>query len=117
LENRAEEYGVGVSQLPVGIARMDVLLQGRAEIALRSLDPPERESVHAALEVLEKTDLSALKSSRKLHALQPFSPERLYSFRVNKMLRLILSARLSEWIVEDIVNYDRLSRLLPATQR
>jgi hypothetical protein len=96
---------------------MNVLLEGRAEIALRSLDPPERQSVQAALEVLEHADLGALKSSGKLHAMKLSSPERLYSFRVNKMLRLILSERLSQWIVEDIVNHDRLARLLPATAR
>jgi mRNA-degrading endonuclease RelE of RelBE toxin-antitoxin system len=36
---------------------MNVQLQDRAEVALRSLDPPEREKIRAALRELERTDL------------------------------------------------------------
>jgi mRNA-degrading endonuclease RelE of RelBE toxin-antitoxin system len=90
---------------------MNVRLQDRAEVALRSLDPPQQEKVHAAIQVLERNDLGKLKGSQKLRALKLASQERLYSFRVNNMLRLILSASPSQWIVEDIMQHDRLARL------
>jgi|CZKJ01.1.fsa_nt_gi mRNA-degrading endonuclease RelE of RelBE toxin-antitoxin system len=90
---------------------MNVRLQDRAEVALRSLDPPEQEKVHAAIQVLERNDLGKLRGSQKLRALKLASQERLYSFRVNNMLRLILSASPSQWIVEDIMQHDRLARL------
>ncbi|MFZ0773133.1 MAG: hypothetical protein WCA49_17655 [Candidatus Sulfotelmatobacter sp.] len=96
---------------------MNVQLEGRAEIALRSLDPQEREKVHAALQVLQKTDPGKLKGSQKLRALKLASQEKLYSFRVNKILRLILSAGPSQWTVEDIMAQDRLARFLPASGR
>jgi hypothetical protein len=96
---------------------MNVQLEGRAEIALRSLDPPERDKVRAALQVLEKTDLSKLKGSQKLQALKLASQAKLYSFRVDKILRLIVSASPSQWTVEDIMHHDRLARLLPANGR
>ena len=78
---------------------------------MRSLDPPEQEKVHAAIQVLERNDLGKLRGSQKLRALKLASQERLYSFRVNNMLRLILSASPSQWIVEDIMQHDRLARL------
>ena len=90
---------------------MNVRLQDSAEVALRSLDPPEQEKVHAAIQVLERNDLGKLRGSQKLRALKLASQERLYSFRVNNMLRLILSASPSQWIVEDIMQHDRLARL------
>jgi mRNA-degrading endonuclease RelE of RelBE toxin-antitoxin system len=90
---------------------MNVRLQDRAEVALRSLDPPQQEKVHAAIQVLERNDLGKLKGSQKLRALKLASQERLHSFRVNNMLRLILSASPSQWIVEDIMQHDRLARL------
>ncbi len=96
---------------------MNVQLEDRAEIALRSLDPPERRQVEQAIQVLEKTDLSALNGSQKLKALKLPSTEKLYSFRASKMLRLILSAHPSQWIIEDIMGHDRLSRLLHSAER
>lgn len=96
---------------------MNVQFEGRAEIALRSLDPPGREKVQAAIQVLKKTDLGKLKGSQKLRALKLASQEKLYSFRVDKILRLILSASPSQWTVEDIMHHDRLARLLPANGR
>jgi plasmid maintenance system killer protein len=93
-----------------------VQLEGRAEIALRSLDQPEQEKVQAALQVPDKTDLGKLMGSQRLRALKVASQETLYSFRVNKILRLILSASPSQWVVEDIMQRDRLARLLPASE-
>jgi hypothetical protein len=95
---------------------MNVQLEGRAEIALRSLDQPEQEKVQAALQVLEKTDLGELMGSQRPRAMKVAPQETLHSFRVNKTLRLILSASPSQWVVEDIMQRDRLARLLPASE-
>lgn len=99
------------------VIRMNVHLQDRAEVALRSLDPPEREKVDAALRMLKETDLDGLRGSQKLRALKLASQEKLYSFRASNILRLIVSYRPSKWVVEDIMERDRLARLLPANGR
>lgn len=91
---------------------MKVLIQRRAEIALRSLDPPERRKVEEALRWLESTDPSALNASPKLQKLKLASPRLLYSLRVGNRLRVILSFNPTEWTVEDIVDHDRLVRLI-----
>jgi len=97
---------------------MNVQLQDRAEVALRSLDPPEREKIRAALLELEKTDLANGASTRKLRALKLASQAKLYSFSVGRILRLVLSHRPSEWVVEDIMLRDGLARfLLPNGRR
>jgi plasmid maintenance system killer protein len=93
---------------------MNVLLKGRAEITLRSLDQHERQRVHVALHALESTVPGELIRSRpwNIHVLKLASSEQFYSFRVSKTLRLVLSARSSQWIVEDIVHQDRLAEFL-----
>lgn len=99
---------------------MSVLLSSRAEIALRSLDPPERERVHKAILSLQKASESGklIKSHHwRLTLLKLPSPEKFYSFRVGKTLRLILSSHKSQWIVEDIIDHDRLARLLPGSEQ
>lgn len=96
---------------------MNVLIQRRAEIALRSLDPQEQKKVQAALGVLETTNLGEVPSSHRLRVLKFTSPEKLYTFRVNNELRLILSASESRWIVEDIMAHDRFARLFHTGDR
>jgi|SRR4051794_18704470 hypothetical protein len=99
---------------------MSVLLRNRVEIALRSLNQPEREKVYKAILSLEKASNSGELIKRhhwRLNLLKLPSKEKLYSFRVGKTLRLILSSRKSQWIVEDIINHDRLARLLPASEK
>ena len=97
---------------------MNVQLQDRAEVALRSLDPPEREKIRAALRELEKTDLGKAERTRKLRALKLASQAKLYSFNAGGILRLILSYRPSQWVVEDIMLRDGLARfLLPNGRR
>jgi mRNA-degrading endonuclease RelE of RelBE toxin-antitoxin system len=97
---------------------MNVQLQDRAEVALRSLDPPEREKIRAALRELERTDLGEGERTRKLRALKLASQAKLYSFNAGRILRLILSYSPSKWVVEDIMLRDGLARfLLPNGRR
>jgi mRNA-degrading endonuclease RelE of RelBE toxin-antitoxin system len=96
---------------------MNVQLQDRAEVALRSLDPPERDKIRAALRELEQTDLAKGERSRKLRALKLASQAKLYSFSVGRILRLILSYSPSQWVVEDIMLRDGLARFLPPNGR
>jgi mRNA-degrading endonuclease RelE of RelBE toxin-antitoxin system len=91
---------------------MNVQLQDRAEVALRSLDPPEREKIRTALRELEKTDLAKGEHSRKLRTLKLASQAKLYSFSAGRIFRLILSYSPSKWVVEDIMLRDGLARFL-----
>lgn len=88
---------------------INVVIQRRAEIALRSLDWLERRKVEAAISVLGITSLNQLMKSGKIKALRIDAPRQLYSMRVRK-LRLILSSKQSQWIVEDIVDHEHLPR-------
>lgn len=85
-----------------------VTIERRAEIALRSLDRAERSRVESALVMLGRTKPSQWMESGKIKALRPDLPNRLYSLRVSRLGVILSAANQSQWVVEDIVDHDRL---------
>lgn len=89
---------------------MDVVLQRRAEIAFRSLGKLEQKQIARALAELSAADRRQV--NRKLRSLaKNLSDKRLFVYRGNAKLRLILSFEDGVCTVEDIVDHDRLERL------
>lgn len=89
---------------------MRIVMQRRAEIALRSLNTSERRRVVAALERLQATDFQTLLQGQQLYKLQGGSESGLYVLRATNRLRVIVSRRDTSLIVEDIMSNDRLTR-------
>ena len=92
---------------------MNITMQRRAEIALRSLSKTEKGQLENALN--ELTSLSPMEFYRnsKIHKILSASGEKLYSLVGSRRLRIILSVHAESCTVEDIIDHDRLSRLLP----
>lgn len=91
---------------------MNVNIRKPAEIALRSLGKEEQRKIIQTLTKLEETNAAELFQNQNLHKLIVHSEEKLYSYRGTLKLRLILSIDDNQIFVEDIVNHDRLERLL-----
>ncbi|MFM8295649.1 MAG: hypothetical protein ACKN9E_14030 [Microcystaceae cyanobacterium] len=83
---------------------MDLSIQRRAEITLRSLSPSERKKVLHKLHLLTDAELSYAREIRKLQSTD------LYSYPAGR-LRIILSKNDTEWVVEDIIDHDKYRRL------
>lgn len=91
---------------------MQILIQRRAEISLRSLGQVEQKQIARALDELTAADPTLLYKSPKLHKLTAgFSDKRLYVYRGSPKLRLILSFEGDTCTVEDVVDHHRLDRL------
>lgn len=92
---------------------MHLSIERRAEIALRSLQKSERKHVERALNELLSSDRAALQQSPKLHKLASgFSGRKLFVYRASPKLRLVVSLEDDVCVLEDIVDHDRLDRLL-----
>ncbi|AYJ81166.1 hypothetical protein AN286_10670 (plasmid) [Aliarcobacter cryaerophilus ATCC 43158] len=91
---------------------MNVNIKKPAEIALRSLEKKEQRKIIRALTELETSNADELFQNQKLHKLIVHSEEKLYSYLGTLKLRLILSIDDNQIFVEDILNHDRLERLL-----
>lgn len=92
---------------------MNILLQRRAEIALRSLDKAEQKKILRSLSTIENIDRVNLAQDPKFHKLATgFSGKNLYIYKGSPKIRLILSFEEDACTVEDIVDHDRLSRLM-----
>ena len=83
---------------------MNLSVQRRAEITLRSLSPSERKKVLHKLHLLTDTRLSYSGEICKLQSTD------LYSCRAGH-LRIILSKNDAGWVVEDIMDNDKYRRL------
>jgi hypothetical protein len=92
---------------------MRIIIRKRAEIALRSLDKPDRDRANRALGTLQNSELREILRTGKITRLNTISSENLYSYRAGLRLRLVLSRTDGEWILEDVVDHDRLLRILP----
>ena len=93
---------------------MKLVLQRRAEIALRSLGSVEQSHITRALDELRSATPSTLLRNPNLHRLVGAS-DQMYAYRGSPQMRLLLSLQGDTCVVEDIVTHDRLSRL-PLTQ-
>ncbi len=91
---------------------MQVILERRAEIALRSLGSIERKQIERSLEFLSEADLRTLMDSHRIRKLATgFSAKALFVYRGNSKLRLVLSFENDVCKIEDVVDHDRLNRL------
>jgi hypothetical protein len=92
---------------------MQILIQHRAEISLRSLGKEEQKQIARALNKLTTEDPALLFKSPKLYKLNAgLSDKELYVFRGSPKLRLILSFEGDICTVEDVIDHDRLDRLI-----
>ena len=90
---------------------MQILIQHRAEISLRSLPKVKQKQIARALDELKTADLRLLYSSPKLHRLHaPLSEKKLYAYRGSLDLRLLLSFEDDTCTVEDVATHERLDR-------
>lgn len=92
---------------------MNLELSRRAEVALRSLGEIEKRHFRrtfAELETVQPTDLSR---HRKVHLLRLPDPgrEKLYIVKATPRLRAIMSIKENTYLIEDIVDHDRLTQL------
>ncbi|MNK93646.1 hypothetical protein D3C87_1138190 [compost metagenome] len=92
---------------------MQLRIERRAEIALRSLQKVDQKHIDRALTELVALDRVALRSSPKLRILMSdLSGKKLFVYRGSLKLRLVLSFEGDTCVLEDIVNHDRLMRLV-----
>lgn len=91
---------------------MDIVIQGRAEIALRSLKQNERKQILQALERIRLAKLQDLWQIPDLKKLREKSDNNLYVYRGNQQLRLVLSFQENICTVEDIMAHDKLNKLV-----
>lgn len=92
---------------------MVLIIQRRAEIALRSLQTTDRKRVERALQELIAADRSELSGNPKFKSLKSErSGMHLFVYRGTPKLRLVVSFPDSDTcLVQDIVDHDRLDRL------
>lgn len=92
---------------------MRIQIQRRAEIALRSLQKPERRQIERALDELLAFDRAALKSDPKLQLIATgLSGKKIAVYRGGRKLRLVLTFQDETCTLEDVVHHDRLDRLV-----
>jgi hypothetical protein len=92
---------------------MQLRIERRAEIALRSLQKIEQKHVDRALNELLAVDQATLHHSPKIHMLVVgLSGRKLFVYRGSPKLRLVLSFDGQTCVLEDIVDHDRLGLLV-----
>lgn len=90
---------------------MELRVERRAEIALRSLQKTDQRQIQKALNDLSSADRASLRNNSKIHMLVVrMSGVKLFTYRANARLRLVLSFDNETCILEDIVDHDRLER-------
>ena len=90
---------------------MKIVIQRRAKIALRSLQQSEKKQIANALaqiEIIQPKDVFKITKIKKINAFD----KNLYIYRGNQRLRLVLSIQDDICIVEDILDHDKLNRLV-----
>ena len=91
---------------------MDIIIQRRAEIALRSLKQNEQKQIRKALAQIKSVEPKDLFKVPNLRKLRKELGKNLYWYRGNERLRLVLSINENVCTVEDIVSHDKLNRLV-----
>ena len=91
---------------------MIIVIQRRAEIALRSLPKTDQKQISRAIDDITQLDQKDLGLNPKFHRLQVASGAKKLIYRGNQRLRLVLSIEGEVCNVEDIVDHDRLDQLL-----
>lgn len=91
---------------------MRLVLERRAEIALRSLSPTEQKQLSRAMDEIRATDPQEFYRSPKVHRFIAASGDALYSYKGNRGLRLILSVNADTCTVEEVAHHDRIMPLL-----
>lgn len=94
---------------------MEIVIERRAEIALRSLERNEQKEISAALKRISSVTPNELPQITNLHRIHTYSGDKLYEYRVfpgNQRLSLVSSIQGDTYIVEDVVPQDKLKRLL-----
>jgi hypothetical protein len=89
---------------------MNLSVQRRAEITLRSLSSSERKKVNTSLNklsLLAEAKLLPAEGLCKLKSLNLYS----YPTGLKRRLRIILSKNDSGWVVEEIMDHDKYNRL------
>lgn len=91
---------------------MNLILERRAEIALRSLRGADRTQVMRALDELQVLDGQELRQRHSVQKVSLAGDNSLFIAIGGKRLRLVLSLEGELCRVLDILNHDRLTRLL-----
>ncbi|NJM75837.1 MAG: hypothetical protein HC852_08705 [Acaryochloridaceae cyanobacterium RU_4_10] len=90
---------------------MVLVLERRAEIAIRSLSQQEQEQVGQALDEIGVIAPDELCQSSKVQKFRAGSGETFYVYPGTPSLRLILSINGDKYTLEDVIDRDKLSRL------
>ena len=91
---------------------MQLRIERRAEITLRSLQKIEQKQIERALNELLTFDRATLSHSLKLHQLTSgFSSRNLFVYKGSSKLRLVLTFDGNTFVLEDVVDHSRLDRL------
>jgi hypothetical protein len=92
---------------------MQLRIERRSEVALRSLSKIERKYIDRALAELRALDRTTLQRSPKLQVLDSaFSDKKFFVYKGSQRLRLLLSFDHETCVLEDIVDHDRLDRMV-----
>lgn len=92
---------------------MQLRIERRAEIALRSLQKTEQEQINRVLQELRSFDRATLSQNSKLSMISSgYSSRKLFVYKVTRNLRLVLTFDGDTCVLEDIVDHDRLYRLI-----
>ncbi|AFY73372.1 hypothetical protein Syn7502_01278 [Synechococcus sp. PCC 7502] len=92
---------------------MQIQIQDRAKVSLRSLRKPEQTKITRTLNELAAT-LHTNAKLRRLASKFPF--KKMYTYEVDQNLSLIISAEGDTYTLEDIIDRDRLNYLIPTFQ-
>jgi len=90
---------------------MVLVLERRAEIAIRSLSQLEQAQVRRALDEIGAIAPDELCQSSKVQKFRGGSGETFYVYPGTPSLRLILSIKGDKYTIEDVIDRDKLSRL------
>jgi hypothetical protein len=92
---------------------MELLIQRRAQIALRSLQKSDQDGIKRALVKLSEIDRIELSRNHNFKLLAThFSSRKIAVYRATHRLRLILSFEGDSCIIEDIVDRERVERVV-----
>ena len=91
---------------------MQVVLQRRAEVALRSLHEREKKRIARAIDMIADSDRRTLLQSGHVKKIAMPGPD-LYVYKAGLKMRLILSFEFEEevCVVEDILSHDAFTQL------
>jgi hypothetical protein len=92
---------------------MNIIIERRAQIALRSLAQNEQKQILKALAQIESVKPQNWVTISNLKKMRTELSENTYLYRGNQRLSLVLSFKDNVCIVEDIVAYDKIDRLMP----